>query len=845
MAEAEWRPAFKADPTGEARRLLPVRVEACEPAGLLADRVWIDVVGLEEATARTKLLEEVAAALRGHARPTTRPRFPRASAPTVAAERPRFPTALPPVWNVPYRRNRTFTGRDQLLGDLAAQPAAGGIAAGIHVLHGGGGVGKTTLAVEYAYRYRARFASVWWVRAEQPATLVGDYAELAGAVALEGAGQADQQLAVLAVRRWLEDHDRWLLILDNAEDPEAPSGLRAPLARLVDLVPQLVHGQVLVTSRDASWEDYADLAELEVFTPLEGVAFLLARSDSRDEQAAARLGELLGWLPLALEQAGAYVRQTRIPLATYLDRLRQAPTLTVVRGRPRYRHPADTIATTWQLSVERVRPTPGAVELLEVCAFLGPEEIPRELFSQALDPPPDELAVLAGDSFTVDEAVAGLRRFGLVKADEQVLTVHRLVQAVVRDGLDPEVRQRRLQTAERLVLASFPDHPDVAVWPTAARLLPHAIAVTDHANAQGTNSALTGRLLNRTASYLRRRAQFTQARALLERALTINTAVLGPEHPEVLTSFDHLGDTLYALRELPAARQAHERALAIRANQLGPDHPDTARSLDLLGNVLRGLGDLSAARTHYERALTIRRSQLGPDHPETAQSLEHLGLALQGLGELASARQVQEQALAVREARLGTEDPAPAESLNSLANVVAEQGDLPTARVLHERALAIRETQLGSDHPHTAWSLNNLGTVLVDQGHLAQGRALLERALAIREARLGPDHPETAWNLHNLAKVLHKQGDMAAARSLHERALAIRETRLGPDHPDTAHSLHNLANVLADQGDLAAARNLHQRALAIRETSLGPNHPRTTRSRRSLAAVVGELKPQS
>jgi hypothetical protein len=247
MTEAEWRPAFKADPSGTQRRLLPVRVEDCEPAGLLADRVWIDLVGADEATARAELREEVLRALRGPGRPATPPRFPRAPARVV--DRPRFPTGLPPVWNVPYQRNPTFTGREQALAALGAALKPGGSAAVTQVLQGAGGVGKTTLAVEYAYRYRSRFETVWWVRAEQPATLVSDLAELGAALGLAEAGQPDQQVTVAAVRRWLADHDRWLLVLDNAA-PDGPSGLRAPLGRLVDLLPPVVHGQVLVTSRD-------------------------------------------------------------------------------------------------------------------------------------------------------------------------------------------------------------------------------------------------------------------------------------------------------------------------------------------------------------------------------------------------------------------------------------------------------------------------------------------------------------------------------------------------------------------------------------------------------------------
>ncbi len=476
MTEAEWRPGFVADPSGQDRRLVPIRVEACKVEGLLADRVYLDLVGLDEATARARLREGIAAALRGHARPDSRPRFPRAPA-APAVDRPRFPTALPPVWNVPYRRNPTFTGREQALDALAAELARGAAAAVTQAIQGGGGIGKTALAAEYAYRHRSEFDTVWWVRAEEPTSLVSDYAALAGALGLPAAGEADQEVAAAAVRRWLDEHNRWLLIFDNAQDPDTPTGLRAPLVRVVDLVPPVLHGQVLVTSRDASWDRYGALAELELFTPEEAVAFLLARSGSTDQASAAEVAELLGLLPLALEQAGAYVRETRLPLAAYLERLRGFLTLTMARGRPRDRDPTDTVATTWQVSLEQVEPVPGAVGLLEVCAFLDAEEIPRELFATRLDPPAAELSQLAEDPFALDEAVAALHRFGLVKASELVITVHRLLQQVVCDRLDPATMAARAGVAVRLVDQGLPfgGYADPGLWPACARLLPHAL----------------------------------------------------------------------------------------------------------------------------------------------------------------------------------------------------------------------------------------------------------------------------------------------------------------------------------------------------------------------------------
>jgi TIR domain/NB-ARC domain len=271
MAEAEWRPGLVTDPSGTERRLVPVRVEDCQPTGLLADRVYVDLVGLDEATTRATLLDGVARAVRGPGPPVTRPRFPRAPM-AAALNRPRFPSALPPVWNMPYHRNPDFTGRASALAALAAALEHGETAV-TQALQGGGGVGKTALAVEYAYRHRAQFDTVWWIRAEEPATLVRDYADLAVALGVAEAGQADQQLAVIAVRRWLENHDRWLLIFNDAEAPDTSTGLKAPLDRVAGLLPQLVRGQVLITSRDARWEQHANLTELEVFTPDEAVTF--------------------------------------------------------------------------------------------------------------------------------------------------------------------------------------------------------------------------------------------------------------------------------------------------------------------------------------------------------------------------------------------------------------------------------------------------------------------------------------------------------------------------------------------------------------------------------------------
>lgn len=711
--------------------------------------IYIDLVGLDEAEASIRLRERIAGSLRGRSKPSLAPPSPIRK--TAAGRgRVRFATGLPPVWNVPYRRNPTFTGRDEALATLARQLDTGMAAAVIQAIQGTGGVGKTAVAVEYAYRHRAEFDTVWWVRAEQPATLIGDYAELATTIGLPDAAAAEQQMVVAAVRRWLATNDRWLLVLDNAEGPQAETGMQSPLAHLADLVPQVAHGQVLVTSRDITWDDAADLVELDLLIPQDAVRFLLARTGSQDRQAAAELADALGYLPLALEQVGAYVRETRISLAVYLDRLRQFPMVAMSKGRPRDRDPTETVATIWQVSLERVRPVPGAVALLEACAFLAPEDVPRDLFAQRLDataaPEDQELAALAADPFALDDAVAALRRYGLVKATEDALTMHRLLQQVVRDRLDPSTASRRVGLVVRLLAAVFPreGYRDPRTWPTSGRLLAHVLAVADQAQQRAAELGDTAMLLDRAGGYLLGRARYREARALYERALALTEATFGPDHIRTGFRLHNLGFCLMRQHEVPAlARQYLERSLDIEQATLGPEHPSVAIALAHLGQVMRQLGELGGARQQLERALAIAEAGQGPDHLNVSIILDHLGEVLCDLGEVAAARHNLERAVAIAEATLGPDHLNVAAALAHLGHVLRESGDLDGARSHLERALAIDEAAAGPNHPGVAITLAHLGRVLGELGDLDGARQYLERALAISEAALGPEDPRT------------------------------------------------------------------------------------------------------
>ena len=680
-------------------------------------------------------------------------------------------------------RNLVFTGRDDQLTDLRQRLHGAWTAAVVQpqALHGLGGVGKSQLALEYAYRLAEEYDVIWWLTAEQPAAIPGQLLVLARRLGIPE--QTEQSETVAALLDELRRRDRWLLIFDNAEDPHDlrpywPSG----------------RGHVLVTSRNPSWSGLASTVQVDVLRRSEAVMFLQRRAGLEAAQAEA-LAEALGDLPLALEQAAAYLEETSTPAADYLDLLRDRGPELFALGRSVTSE--QTIATTWTLSLDRIRAqTPAAQDLLALCAFLAPDDLPRSLLVEHPDRLPEPLATAVRDQVPFQLALGVLRRYSLATVTSEALSVHRLVQAVTRHALDADDAKLWAATAVRLVLAGFPGGAeDVRVWPVAARLLPHALAATDLARALDADPAATAALLYEGGRYLWGRAEHLQAKNL------------------------------------------HERGLVIREAILGPDHALTGTSLNGLGNVLRDLGDYQAARRHLDRALAIREARLGPNDAHTANTLNNLAVVLRDLGDLATARDYHERALAIRERHFGDNKLRVAWGLNQLGHVLHDLGELDEARRHHLRALAIYESQLGPDHPDVARSLDHLGAVLANLDDLPAARAHHMRALAIREAQLGPDHPQTALSLYNLALVTHAQGDLDGARSLHERALVIRETRLGPDHPETALSLYHLAAVLRDEGDLDGAWEVHRRALAIREARLGADHPATLASRKALAAV--------
>jgi tetratricopeptide (TPR) repeat protein len=713
--------------SAEKRRMVILRCEDAPLLGLFAAHVYQDLVGIGDTEERRS---RILAAVEGRSQALEPP--------------PRPFIGVPP-------RIASFTGRADELDRLDAilmqdKPAAVTQASvGRAAVQGMGGVGKTSLAIEYVHRFKGLYAGVCWCPAETRTGLLTALAGLAVTLGAATEEEADvEKAAKAALRRLAEQRATWLLIYDNVPAPDA----------IADLLPS-AGARVLITSRFSDWSELAEEVALDVL-PLEEAVALLQSRTGRGYAGAQTLAEVLGCLPLALDHAAAYCRRTQMRFADYAEKASS-----LIDAAPRGVGYPKSVAATFNLAItEAVAQYPVAETLMADLAQCAPERIPMTLVEGAVDSEAQRM-----------EALAALAEVSLVRQDPfedgtPAVTVHRLVQAVARAR--SEANGSAQSAAERLIarlVATYPEdgYDNPQSWPLCAKLTPHLLA------RRGPDNASVAEVLGRAGSYFHVRGAYSQAAPLLRDALAMQEKTLGPEHPDTAMSLNNLALLLTDQGDYAGALPLHERALAIREKVLGPEHPDTATSLDNLALLLQIQGDYAGAQPPYERALRIREKTLGPEHPDTALSLNTLALLLQSQGDYAGARPLFERALAINEKVLSPEHPWTAASLNNLARLLEDQGDLAGARPLYERALAISEKALGPEHPDTQRYASHYARLLLETGRASEALTVAQCALATHEAASGPNHPWTKDSARVTADALDALGRTEGAKALREK----------------------------------------------------------------------------
>ncbi|MFD7654740.1 FxSxx-COOH system tetratricopeptide repeat protein [Actinosynnema sp. NPDC059797] len=778
--------------------------------------------------------------------------------PLFTGER-RAGTTQPQVWGPVPLRNPDFVGRGELLRRLQQRLGETGPTAVLpEALHGMGGVGKSQTVVEYIYRHASEYDVIWWISAERQEQIKQSFVELAKRLGVAVAGSAETAVpAVLESLRRGEPYARWLLVFDNADRPQDvrryfPAGV----------------GHIVVTSRNSEWGGYARPVEVDLFTREESVELLHRRGGDLDDAEADALAEALGDLPLAVEQAAAWRAQTGMQVSEYLELLEQNRTELLETGTTG--EDQLPVAAAWNVPLNRLKNDHrAALQLLQVCAFFGPDPISQQLFRGVREAPvPEALAAALRDPIRLSRAVREISRYSLAKIDHRAnaLQLHRLVQAVLKNQLDKDEQDRMRHSVHVLLVNGDPGDPENSDnWPRYAELLPHALASNasrcsdrwvrqlmlnlvryltnvgdfggahdlakqtseDWRQALGEREFDTLEMTRRYGISLRRLGLNDEAAQVNERTFEEFRKILGDEHEAMLNMLDTIALDRRAqgrfAAELDMRQQVYDRAVTI----LGEDDPTTLNYANNLASSFRLMGDYRKAHEIDEMTLGRRNQVLGANHRLTFSSYNSLFMDLRELGRYTEAARLQEERLTRQQQAVGEEHPQVLGAMRNLSVALRKAGEHLRAKELSERCVEHYRRRHGQEHVDTITAMMNLSTDLRHLDDLDGSLRLARESFEAFERSWGPNHPYTLVAAINMGVTLRLRGDVAEALDVDRRTYDKLVSVFDADHPYSLVAAANLASDLAAAGDFDAAADLDRENLDRAARKLGEEHPTT------------------
>jgi tetratricopeptide (TPR) repeat protein len=686
----------------------------------------------------------------------------------------------------------------------------------VAAVEGMGGVGKTELATQYALIHlllNTYPGGICWLRARDED------------IGLQILQFAIAKLGLKPPEDWdvLKQVDfcwsRWhagnvLVVLDDVND----------YAKVEDyLPPQSPRFKVLITTRLQL--DFPQSFTLNVLS--ESAALELLQEWVGGEKVAQELEDAkeicqrLGYLPLALNLVGRYVKKRKISLAQMLRRLEEKKLAHESLAR-------DEKDRTWTLNVKW-----GVVAAFELSwddLSHDAKELAVLLSLFALAPIPWTLVESVETEKAaekLEDSRVELESLHLLQGEDSY-QLHQLIREFfqLKQGDFNQVEEFKQSFCRVMVAVAkdIPDFPTLEQITAVSPVIPHIAEVAKNLIQYVNNDDLISPFIG-NAQFYQGQGLYNQAAPWSEQCLEVSKKRLGEEHPDVATSLDNLAVIYYFQGRYSEAETLHIQALALRRKLLGEEHPDIALSLNHLALLYRYQGRYNEAEPLYLEALALMRQLLGEEHRDVAACLNNLALLYNSQGRYGEAEPLQLQSLALRRKLLGEEHPDVAASLNNLASLYDSQGRYSEAEPLYIQALALRRKLLGEEHPDVASSLNNLAGFYNFQGRYSEAEPLVIQALVLKRKVLGEEHPDVALNLNNLAFFYYSQGRYSEAEPLYLQALALWRKLLGAEHPSVATTLNNLAALYRDQGKYNEAEHFCIQALELRRKLLGEEHP--------------------
>ncbi|KAN0082014.1 hypothetical protein V8E54_003312, partial [Elaphomyces granulatus] len=729
-------------------------------------------------------------------------------------------------WMVPFKRNPRFLGRHNEIMELEQKVLSNNDKVRKMAITGLGGVGKTQIALEVAYRVRDRKpeCSIFWIPSTSIEMIEQAYMSIGKHLELQGVAPAEMKMRVKAHLN-SEKAGPWLLIVDNVDDRNIWLTSDGGSPALDTYLPQSKYGFVLFTTRNRQLAtrlvgpDIIKIHQMDDRMATDLLrASLIDRNLVNDHPITTQLLHQLSNLPLAITQAASYINETEISVATYLSLLQSQENVMIellsqdFEDEWRYLGINNSVAITWLISFNQIqRSNPLAADYLFFMSCIDPRDIPLSLL------PPDSSQVKQQNALGLLKAYS----FITGQADGQTVSLHRLVHVATRNWLrnGGKLEQWTVNTGKRL-RGIFPSYePENRIlW---REYLPHALFILQ-SNEFKNNKEDGENLVQRVAQCLYSDGRYNQAGALFKEVLEKKARRLKIDDEEMLGTMTWMASTYREQGRWTEAEKLFVQVMETSEAVLGPEHPDTLTNMASLASTYRKQGRWTEAEKLFVQVIETKKTVLGPEHLDT---LNNLALTYWSQGRWTEAEKLFVQVMETRKTVLGPEHPDTLTSIDNLALTYRSQGRWTEAEKLEVQAMETSKTVLGPEHPDTLTSMNNLALTYRSQGRWAEAEKLFVQVMETSKTVLGPEHPDTLISMGNLALTYPNQGRWTEAEKLEVRVMETSKTVLGPEHPDTITSMWNLSLTLKELCRHDEALSMLQACVHLQNKRLNPSHP--------------------